>query len=166
MNTYEHIQAPDFIFGALLIVANRMDTQLERTLSKHQITAKQWFLLMVLMSNPNRALTLKEAAAVMGTSHQNVKMLATKLEAKGMLELKKDPKDLRTTRLHLSPRSQAFWADTESDGVAFMATLYAGTTPQEFDQVRQFLTRLMDNLDQMALLSNEKIGNESLEDME
>lgn len=166
MNTYEHIPAPDFIFGALLIVANRMDTQLERSLSKHQITAKQWFLLMVLMSHADQALTLKEAAAVMGTSHQNVKMLAIKLQSKGMLELKKDPKDLRTTRVHLTPLSQAFWIDTSSDGLAFMSSLYEGTTASEFDQVRRFLTRLMDNLDRMALSNSEKMGNEPLEEME
>jgi DNA-binding MarR family transcriptional regulator len=166
MNTYAHVPSPDFIFGALLIIANRMDTLLERTLSKHQITAKQWFLLMVLMSQTGPSLTLKEAAAVMGTSHQNVKMLATKLQSKGMLELKKDPKDLRTTRLHLTALSRTFWIETESDGLAFMASLYEGTPFLEYDQMRQFLTRLMDNLDRMAINIKSPHDAETLEESE
>jgi hypothetical protein len=88
MNTYDDIPDSSFVFGALLIVANRMDTQLERALSKHQITAKQWFLLMVLMSHPNQALTLKEAASTMGTSHQNVKMLGSETQRQRHAEFK------------------------------------------------------------------------------
>lgn len=153
MNTYDDIPDSSFVFGALLIVANRMDTQLERALSKHQITAKQWFLLMVLMSHPNQALTLKEAASTMGTSHQNVKMLALKLSDKGMLNLRKDPTDRRTTRLHLTEASLNFWRETEADGMAFMSDLYEGIPTSAFQAVRPMLLTLMNNLDRMDVQS-------------
>lgn len=149
MKNLNNISHSEFLFGALLVVANKMDTLLERTLAKHGITSKQWFLLLVIFNLFEAPPTVKEAAMGMGSSHQNVKQMALKLKEKGMLRLEKDPKDLRATRLIPTEKSRTFWKDTEQDGMNFMKIFYKGMNEKTFEQARHFLNALMANISEM-----------------
>jgi DNA-binding MarR family transcriptional regulator len=149
MEKFEQIPDSQFIFGALLVVANKMDTLLERTLIKHNVTSKQWFLLLVLFNLFEKPPTIKEVAKEMGSSHQNVKQVALKLEEKGMLKLEKDKKDLRVTRLILTEKSYEFWKEIENDGKKFMDAFYNGIEKAEFQNTRLFISALMFNLNEM-----------------
>ena len=88
-----------YIFGALLVTANRLDTMLERELKRFGLTAKQWMLAVVVQNMFDSPPTIKQAAAAMGSSHQNVKQMALKLQGKGLLIMEKDSRDGRATRL-------------------------------------------------------------------
>lgn len=149
MEKFDQIPDSQFIFGALLVVANKMDTLLERTLIKHNVTSKQWFLLLVLFNLFEKPPTIKEVAKEMGSSHQNVKQVALKLEEKGMLKLEKDKKDLRATRLILTEKSYEFWKEIEKDGKKFMDAFYNGIEKDEFQNTRLFISALMFNLSEM-----------------
>jgi DNA-binding MarR family transcriptional regulator len=70
-----------------------------------------------------------------------------------MLNLRKDPTDRRTTRLHLTEASLNFWRETEADGMAFMSDLYEGIPTSAFQAVRPMLLTLMNNLDRMDVQS-------------
>ena len=149
MEKFEQIPDGEFIFGALFVIANKMDTLLERTLNKHNITSKQWFLLLVLFNLFEKPPTIKEVAKEMGTSHQNVKQLALKLEQKGMLKLEKDKKDLRVTRILLAKKSYDFWKATEKDGNQFMNAFYKNIEKNNLQDFRSFISTLMLNLKDM-----------------
>lgn len=138
----------DYIFGALLIAANKMDTLLERSLKKYQVTAKQWFLLLLVI-NLAESPTIKGAAAELGTSHQNVKQVALKLEQKGMLRLEKDQRDRRAIRLVATEKSVEFWKATKDDGDAFMREFYADIDHGQMVAARSFLSAIMQNLSRM-----------------
>jgi len=138
-----------FIFGAVIVVANRMDTLLERELSQFNITAKQWFLSISVASLFEHPPTMKEAAREMGTSHQNVKQVALKLQEKKLLHLKKDEKDARVTRLHFTKESEEFWAKTSGESLNFTQELFAGITEEELASTRRALAKMMDNLSEM-----------------
>ena len=144
-------QMPDqqFIFGTLLLTANRMDTMLERELSKFNVTAKQWFMSVIIHSLFDEAPTIKDVARTMGNSHQNVKQVALKLADKGLLTLEKDPKDGRVTRLFMTENSTAFWAQTNEPGEAFMTNLFAGLDEQDLAGARRVLMQMWQNLDGM-----------------
>lgn len=146
MNKLDTVGDQEFVFGALLVVANKMDTLLERTLSKHNVTAKQWFLLLILFNLFEEPPTIKEAAREMGSSHQNVKQVALKLEEKGMLILEKDKKDLRATRLIPSEKSYEFWKATANDGKAFMQAFYKGIENESMNHARRLMEKIMLNL--------------------
>lgn len=80
MSKIEIMDDCSYLFGTIFILANRMDTLLQREFEKFDITTKQWFLSIIidnLFDNPS---TIKEAAKEMGGSHQNVKQVALKLE--------------------------------------------------------------------------------------
>lgn len=146
MNKLDKIEDSEFVFGALLVVANKMDTLLERTLSKHNVTAKQWFLLLIIFNLFENPPTIKEAAKQMGSSHQNVKQVALKLEEKGMLILEKDKKDLRATRLIPTKKSYEFWKEIADDGKAFMEAFYKGIEKESMNNARMLIAKIMLNL--------------------
>jgi DNA-binding MarR family transcriptional regulator len=66
-----------------------MNTLLERELKEYGITTKQWFLSETINSLFDAHPTLTEVGNAMGSSHQNVKQVAMKLQEKGCLSLKK-----------------------------------------------------------------------------
>jgi DNA-binding MarR family transcriptional regulator len=146
MRKLNQINDATFIFGALFMVTNKMDTLLERELNRFGVTSRQWFLSICTATVFEQAPTLKELAAASGTSYQNVKQVALKLQLKNLMRLRKDPNDARTTRVELTPESVGFWAQTEGDSSIFMEKLYRGITPEEFAQTRSTLEKLMDNL--------------------
>jgi MarR family transcriptional regulator for hemolysin len=146
MRKLNQIKDEMFIFGALFMVANKMDTLLERELNRFGVTSRQWFLSICTATVFAQAPTLKELAAASGTSYQNVKQVALKLQLKNLMRLRKDANDARTTRVELTPESVGFWAQTEGDSGIFMEKLYRGITPEEFAQTRSTLEKLMDNL--------------------
>ena len=98
----------EMIFGLLLIISNKMNTLLDREFKEFDVTAKQWFLSETINSLFNSPPTLKEAANAMGSSHQNIKQVAVKLQEKGLLLLEKDKKDARVTRLKTTEQSGDF----------------------------------------------------------
>lgn len=149
MSDIENMADGQFVFGSLLIVANRMDTLLERALGKYDVTSKQWFLSIMLYSLFETPPTIKELAKQMGSSHQNVKQVALKLQEKGLVRLEKDSKDQRVTRVSLTEKSEEFWAKTTSEGDAFMRAFFKDVDKADLAGARSTILKLMDNLDEI-----------------
>jgi len=149
MRNLDHMNDDIFLFGALFMVANKIDTLLERELNRYGVTSRQWFLSICTASLFEKPPTLKELANVSGTSHQNVKQVALKLQEKGLMSLNKDKHDARVTRVQLTPESVDFWAKTEGDSQRFLGDLYRGITEEEFAGARIVIEKLMDNLQHM-----------------
>lgn len=121
MNVDKTNKIPDeaMIFGLLLIISNKMNTLLEREFKEFDVTTKQWFLSETINSFFDSPPTLKELGNAMGSSHQNVKQVAIKLQEKGLLTLEKDKKDARVTRLRMTEQSYDFWKQTDQKGLIF-----------------------------------------------
>lgn len=149
MSKLDQIPNQQFIFGNLFVLANRVDTLLERALQKFNISSKQWFLSICVASLFDHDPSLKELAKESGSSHQNVKQVALKLQEKNLLELYKDPRDSRTTRVRLSDYSVEFWNMTNQDSSEFMNKLYKDITQEELDSVRHVFNKLSKNLSEM-----------------
>jgi DNA-binding MarR family transcriptional regulator len=151
MKDFSNVKDGEFVFATFLLIANKMDTLLERALSKHNITSKQWFLLLVLFNIFEKPPTIKEMANEMGSSHQNVKQVALKLQEKGMLVLEKDKKDLRATRLIPTEKSYTFWKNSSEDGIRFMNAFYSGIDSENLNKARLFISKIMLNLNDMEM---------------
>jgi len=149
VRSFAEIPDTDFIFGVLPVVANKTDTLLERTLHRHNITSRQWFLMLVLFNMFDSPPTLKELAKEMGSSHQNVKQMAMKLEEKGMLTLEKDMADLRVTRVTATEKSIEFWKNLEEDAMTFMRAFFEGLDANSLKCTRESLAIVMQNLSKM-----------------
>lgn len=138
-----------FIFGGIQVVANQMDTMLERELKEYNLTAKQWLLTIVVANTFNHNPTIKEVAKGMGSSHQNVKQVALKLAQKGFVVMEKDPHDARITRIKLTDAVAAFGKKSQEKSVIFTEKLFAGLTTAEMAATRSALAKMLSNLEKM-----------------
>ncbi len=149
MSKIDQIPNHLYVFGSLFILANRVDTLMERALSKFGVSSKQWFLSICEASLFDEDPSLKELAKVSGSSHQNVKQVALKLEQKNLMNLYKDPKDARVTRVRLNASSPAFWAQSDGDAQQFLNDLYQEISEEEMQVVRKVFEQLERNLESM-----------------
>lgn len=149
MNNLNIMKDQKFVFGSVQIVANKMDTLLERELKEYGLTSKQWFMTVVIENSFEQPPTIKEVAKVMGSSHQNVKQVALKLQQKGMVVLEKDNKDSRVTRIRLTEHCQQFANVIATKAARFTQTLFEGIDDQNMAVARIVLQQMMDNLTEM-----------------
>jgi DNA-binding MarR family transcriptional regulator len=146
MSKLDLMKDQSFVFGSIHIVANKKETLLERELKEFGITFKQWFLLVVIQNSFDSPPTLNETARAMGSSHQNVKKIATILEEKGFVLLEKDKKDSRVKRIRLMEDSKKLSALTQAKALKFTLALYAGIEEDEINKARVVLQKMMSNL--------------------
>lgn len=149
LSKIDSIKDQKFVFGSVQIVANKMGTLLERELKEYDITFKQWFLTVVVENTFDTPPAIKEAARAMGSSHQNVKQIALKLEQKGLIVLEKDKKDARVTRIRLTDQSYKFSGIIQAKAETFTETLFMGIEEREMSKARAVLHRMMSNLAKM-----------------
>lgn len=138
--------APDgrpIAFGTVFLLAHHLDRLGDVVLAPLGLTTKQWLLLAVIArGRPGRDPSLTEAAALYGSSRQNVKAIARGLEERGYLRLVADPRDRRTVRLQATSAIDVFagreWAAREA---AFFAFAFDGLGPGEVADLAALLGR-------------------------
>lgn len=139
----DHPDARPAAFASLFVVAQHLDRLGDVVLAPLGLTTKQWLLLAVVeRAFAGRHPTLTEAAAVYGSSRQNVKAMALGLEAAGYLRLVPDRADRRALRLVPTGRSEVFagpeWQAREA---AFFAFVFGDLAPAEVEQLAGLLER-------------------------
>jgi len=138
-----------FIFGGIQVVANQMDTMLERELKEYNLTTKQWLLTIVVANIFDHDPTIKEVAKGMGSSHQNVKQVALKLEQKGFVVMEKDSHDARITRIKLTDAVASFGKNSQKKSEIFTEKLFKGISAEEMEMTRSALEKMLANLEVM-----------------
>lgn len=146
---FESVEDKQYIFGAIMMTANRMDTLLEREFKKYDVTTKQWLLSIIADNLFEEPPTIKQIADEMGSSHQNVKQIALKLEQKGLLKMEKDEKDSRVTRLKVTEESYDFWKKLRVEGAGFIQAFLKDITEGEIAIVRQVIKKMIINSDEI-----------------
>ena len=130
------------VFGQLFLVAQHLARRADLELSREGIalTTSQWLLLAIVSKREDGPPTLTEAAALYGTSRQNVKQLARQLEERGFLELKSDPEDARALRLHCTRKVSA-----------------AFDRPAAAERQKRFISRLFEGLPETDVVTLERV---------
>ena len=103
----EGLAPPVMAFRAVLMAAQRLRYLMDARLRPDGVTTQQAALLTVVTALDRP--TLGEAAAALGTTHQNVAQLAASLERKGWLTSGPDPEDRRRRRLATTERNAEYW---------------------------------------------------------
>lgn len=132
------------LFGTFFAFHNRL--QATGDAFYEEITCKQFFLIICLELFGENAPTIKELAAVMGSSHQNVKQIADKLEQSGFIRTVKDKEDKRKIRIYPTQKLQILDRKYKKKSEEFMKRFYDGTTKAELETVYKVMTRLEKNL--------------------
>lgn len=135
-----------YIFGSLFLLANKLQVVGDQYLGEEGMTTKQWFLTAMISQFYDAPPTLSEMAELMGSSRQNVKQLALKLQEKDFLTIKKDEKDARIIRLKLTEKSQIFWEKREKQDDEFIQDLFKNCNNEEINTVCNVFNKLFENL--------------------
>jgi MarR family transcriptional regulator, transcriptional regulator for hemolysin len=149
MNKTDSIPDKQMIFALLMIISNRMVTLLGREFKNYDVTTKQWFLIAIIESLFDNPPTMKAIAGEMGSSHQNIKQIALKLQEKGLLKLEKDKKDARATRLIMTEQSYLFWKKLHTSGSLFMQNMFKNIQSKDLTTSRNLLQQIQANLVEM-----------------
>jgi DNA-binding MarR family transcriptional regulator len=138
-----------FIFGSLFLLANKLQVIGDQYMGRDGMTTKQWFLTAMISQFGSNPPTLSEVADLMGSSRQNVKQLALKLEEKEFLKIEQDERDARALRLKLTEKSQAFWEKREDKDSQFIRDLFEGFNQEEIDLIFTGFNKLFEKIEKM-----------------
>lgn len=143
MYDFENMDKRLIVFGYLFRIANRLQSKMDSQMK--DLTAKQWFVILVLglFDQPP---TLKQLAAACDTSHQNTKQLVMKLADKGFVTIYNDEMDGRAMRIAATDQCQQWDKDNEMIATKFMAGMFSGMSTEEITGLSGSLITIFENL--------------------
>lgn len=137
------------VFANVFKLSNTLQVYLDQGLKKDGLTSKQMFLMIVIGSfdsNPS----FKEAAGRSGTSYQNVKQIALKLEKQGFVHIMSDDDDKRCKRLALTDKARTYWQERDSRDKLEMDLLFDGFNEEDLQIFLTYILRLMTNIEKRS----------------
>jgi DNA-binding MarR family transcriptional regulator len=146
MNT---LDKQKYVYGSLFLLANRLQVIGDQYLGKDDITTKQWFLSIMIGQFGDNSPTLSEVSKLMGSSRQNVKQLALKLEEKGFLKIRKDEQDSRALRLKLTDKSREFWRNRKKQDNEYIENLFKDLDTEEIDAIYKGFGKLFEKIEDL-----------------
>lgn len=140
VDLYADVDDPHLVFGVLLRISTRLETVGNSFLDG--LTTKQWFFLAILSFHFSEPPTMGEMAMRMGSSHQNVKQIAIKLEKKGYLRLDRDTRDRRILRILTTPKVAQYEKAHRERNEEFLRLLFQPLSKEEIYALRTGLFQL------------------------
>jgi DNA-binding MarR family transcriptional regulator len=132
------------LFRLVLMVAHSMRTRMDEALRGDGLTTQQAALITAVEAMGSPSLT--QAAAVLGTTHQNLRQLADALARKGFLRIEQDPADGRVRRLVTTPKSDAYWRRRSPADYVRVYGWFDGLSEDEVAALFELLWRVGENL--------------------
>lgn len=136
------------LFGTLFAVNNKLQSIGDRFYA--EITTKQWFLLAALHTF-EEAPTFNELSSLMGSSHQNVKQIALKLQQKGYVKLETDAADRRKSRIHLTEKFKELQLAYASKETQFLDQLFKDISESQLHTALETLNTMIKNMEECDL---------------
>lgn len=143
----DKVDKQKYIFGSIFLLANKLQVIGDQYLGRDGITTKQWFLSAMISQFRDNPPTLSEVAELMGSSRQNVKQLALKLEEKEFLKIDKDEQDARAVRLKLTDKCVDFWEKREKQDDEFIEDLFKDFNEEELDTICKGFNKLFEKVE-------------------
>jgi DNA-binding MarR family transcriptional regulator len=144
----------DFLF-LLYDVARTMRTRADQRARTRGMTRAQWVILAHLERQPG--LTQNEMAAIVEVEPITIARLVDRLEARGLVVRKADPRDRRVWRLHLTAAAAPILREISKYRAEIHAVITAGMGPASQKALRDGLLQMKANLAVEARAA-EKVG--------
>lgn len=135
-----------YIFASLFLLANKLQVKGDAYLADDEMTTKQWFLILIISQFKDNPPMLSDVANLMGSTRQNVKQLALKLEEKGFLVIEKDQNDSRILRLKLTEKNKQYWDKRYEKDSTFIENLFKNFTKDEINVMCNAIEKLLDEV--------------------
>ncbi|XFA99040.1 MarR family winged helix-turn-helix transcriptional regulator [Candidatus Izemoplasma sp. B36] len=126
----------------IFMLSNKLQTFLDNQLNDDQLTTKQ-FMLLISLSTFSNPPTFSEVAKLMGTSRQNVKQLALKLEKNGWVTIEKDMNDLRNRNIIATMKSAKYFIDRTDVDKKNMNTLFDTFNDEKLKIIKEALLTII-----------------------
>ena len=122
------------------------DQTMTEALDKLDLTASQGRLMAFLAHRGERPTYARDVEAELHLTHPTVSGLLSRLEQKGFVELKTDPKDRRSKRILISEKGLACHERMHAVILENESRIVQGFSEEEKAQFAQFLQRAIDNV--------------------
>jgi DNA-binding MarR family transcriptional regulator len=131
-------------FRTTLTLAQRLRYAMDERLREDGLTTQQAALITVVAAAGKPSLA--EAAAALGSTHQNVAQIVAALVRKDLLQVEPDPADKRRKLLSATNHSAAFWKQRDAGDYAAVADWFADLTPAELETFCNLSDRVLARL--------------------
>lgn len=121
-------------------VARLLRVDADKRARAHDMTRAQWGILIWLERQPG--ISQKELAELLEVEPITVARLIDRLEARGMVERRPDPKDRRIWRLHLRPDAYPMLDEIAVQRAEIRAMLTQGIDRVTLDSMTEVLLRM------------------------
>lgn len=129
-------------------VARLLRVDADKRARQHNMTRAQWGILIWLTRQPG--ISQKELSEFLEVEPITVARLVDRLEARGMVERRPDPRDRRIWRLHLLPPAWAMLDEIYAMRTELTRILTNGVETDALDTLTEALLRMKSNLTQEA----------------
>jgi len=138
----ERLEMEKYILVILFLIQQRWGYIIGKELSEDHITTKQWLMMIVISNAFNHAPSMQEVADALSITHQNVKQLAVRLEDRGFLKIKRDPKNRRILRLKVTEECEKYWKKRSPDDIKSINALFKGLKDAEMKNFFDIIGKL------------------------
>jgi DNA-binding MarR family transcriptional regulator len=118
-------------------VARLIRVEADKRARAHGMTRAQWVILVRVERQPG--LSQKELAEVMEVEPITVARLIDRMERRGIVERRPDPKDRRVWRVHLCPPAQPLLGELHEARTALARMITCGLHPDAIEQLSETL---------------------------
>jgi DNA-binding MarR family transcriptional regulator len=127
-------------FRLIVLVAQELRSLMDQLLRADSLTTQQAAMITVvdLLGTPS----LSQAAAALGTTHQNARQLADALQRKGFLRISTDQADARVRRLNATARSTNYWRHRSAADQQQVLDWFSDLTPAEAHTLFDLLAKV------------------------
>lgn len=132
------------LLGSFLSFGNRLQKAVDRFYP--EVSCKQFFLLMGLSVFKESPPTLNELSDLLGSSHQNIKQIAIKLEKNGFIKICQDTEDRRKLRVEQTEKLRNMGEQYQVKEKEFMDLFYQGISDEELEITARVIGRLEENV--------------------
>ncbi|MDP4091342.1 MAG: MarR family transcriptional regulator [Bacillota bacterium] len=140
------------IISKLFLLPNKFQTVWDQVFAG-EMTLRQWLLTAAVAQCGDTPPTLGKAAELMGSSHQNVKQLASKLQKCGFLSMEKDEKDMRTIRLTLTDKSRVFWERRQEEIRLYFIEIFRELSEEDIEWLYDCINKLYERISKIENVS-------------
>lgn len=132
-----------FLLGLLSAFDNRYQAKADNFFK--EITWKQFFAI-ICINLCKESPTIKDLAAVMGSSHQNVKQILLKLEKCGFVQILLDEQDKRKQRVVLTEKTRSFFEAHDEGSQKVINGIFQGISEEQLQVTIQTIMQMERNL--------------------
>lgn len=148
----------DDLFTKIFLLSRRLEHISNRALKKDQLTIKQ-FLLIAAIESFDEPPSISQLSHKITTSHQNVKEIADRLQARGFVNIVKDEKDKRVLRLSNTKMNWEYWESRLVEHERLIFGLFDPFSDEEVHQFDQLVNRFLENTENFLTETSTEITN-------